>query len=158
MANVGASVGMKFAETGEIGRAEQYLGGLIHEGEVKRAGDAGGVVAEEGVLGGIYVIVIGAAQCREAGMGIGAYNSQGLHGYVGRQNAVEASHEFSRGNICFCVKMHGHAVSMYACIGTPSTHRGDGCSEQHRECFLQNLLHAEGIGLALPTMIGRTIE
>ena len=56
------------------------------------------------------------------------------------------------------VKMGHHAVGVDSCIRASCPHSLDGGAQEGGQTLVEFLLDSDGIGLDLPSMVGRTVE
>lgn len=95
-------------------------------------------------------------------MGIVCHSDDALHGNVTWQDAIELESQIGGVEFlfvcCMMVKMGHHAVGVDSCIRASCPHSLDGGAQEGGQTLVEFLLDSDGIGLDLPSMVGRTVE
>ena len=162
VADGGLVVTASLAESRIVFVMQEMLRRLVHLFEIQRVVHLQRIVALEGILACMDIIMIGTRGGREAGMHLGIYLPNFIDGNVAWQDSVQTIHQLVEGhrdsffrNFLFRipVKMRRHVSGMHTGIGSSCTHHLYLLSEKDGKGTLQLLLHRIGIGLNLPAVI-----
>ena len=114
-------------------------------------------MAQEGILGSMYIVAIHATGGRETGMQVVSDTMHATNGNVLRHKTVELIGKLNAIDLAIDVKVSHHHTGMNASIGAASTCQGNITTEQQRQRSLQLLLHRVAVRLNLPAVIACTI-
>jgi hypothetical protein len=157
-AEVGTCGGVQAGEGGEVVVVKEEGGGLVHGLAVEAGGGVEeGVGAGERVFVGREVVLVGAGEGVETGMGGRGDGVEGEGGNVGREETVKAP--AVAGIACawregeggeerrWSVEVGDHITGMDAGIGASGSREGNLLSSEEGEGLLDMLLDGGGVGL-----------
>ena len=99
--------------------------------------------------------MIRARGSREASVHVRRNRLYLINSNIGWKNSVESINEVVNGGVI--VKVCYHVASMHSSISAPCTHYVDRLAEQGRDTAFYLALHADAIGLNLPSVVACAI-
>ena len=99
-------------------------------------------------------VVVGSFLSVEACVCFGFHFSKFVNGNVRWKDSVEPIGSLFRVQFLFRVKVCSHFFCVHPRVCSSGSGDGNGLSEQETECFIDFLLHTDGVGLHLPAVIG----
>ena len=99
-------------------------------------------------------VVVGSFLSVEACVCFGSHFTKCVNGDVRWKDSVEPIGSLFRVQFLFRVKVCSHFFCVHPCVCSSGSGDGNGLSEQETECFIDFLLHTDGVGLHLPAVIG----
>ena len=154
---VGLHIGMQLAEARKVGILEKHGSGFVHPPEVKRLEHPPRIMPEKRILACRDMILILPISSVKTGMGIVRNPPHTVYRNVGRKQAVEFAHPYSRIRQRIYIRMRHHQAGMHSRIRAPCPHYFYRTAHQGRERFLQLFLHTRPVGLDLPAVIIRAV-
>ena len=156
-AQSGLHVGMRLTESAEVLIIFEYGSRIIHQLEVKRIVQLARVCLKEWRLTRMYIIMVRAQRCREAGMHPVFHLLSLLNGNILWKKFVQLISQLLCIKLALIVEMSHHHASMHTCIRPAGSCHTDLLPKQKREATLQFCLHRDAVGLYLPAMIACAI-
>ena len=120
--------------------------------EIKLSVDLPTVGVQEGRLVGVDMVMVCAAGGTEAGMKVVCHPLYLGYGNVRWQNLVQLVCQLWTVNFSG-VKMGRHRAGMHSGIRTAGAHNFHFAAQKGGQPFLQCFLHADAVGLYLPTVV-----
>ena len=149
---IGLGIGVKFAETGEIGVTEQMLCRLVHHLKIERGRTLPTQRIGKRIFARMGKILICATHGIKSRMGIVVNGENRIDGYISRQHAVELMHQLRGIGYGRGIEVGYHGGGIHSGIGAPGAGYLHRLAHYHGHSFLYGLLHRYVVWLALPSV------